>query len=343
MFKIAIIGTGRIFQKHYKSLVSLNKKFRIVGIFDKQEDRNLKSSKLCNVPNFKNYHDLLDNTQPDIVAILVESGNHLKICKDIISKHQIKNFIIEKPLDVSTHKILKFSKFIKNKKINIFTVKQNRFNKAVVKAKELIDKNLIGSIFMISASCKWKRDQSYYNQASWRGKRKLDGGVLMNQAIHHIDLLIHLAGDIDNVVGYGDTRYIKIQSENIAVAALRFKNKSLGVLEATTATAPKDYEGSLTIMGSKGTIRIGGFASNNLEYFSNTLGTKVDLDKFSSKIGSVYGDGHLSFYKYVDKYLNNKITKNQFDIAQSIKSVQVVESIVKSFKSKNKIFLKKLI
>lgn len=343
MYSVVIIGTGRIFQKHFQSIKSLKKRFKIVGVFDKKLSRNLKASILCRVPIYNNYDDLIRDTKPDIVTILVESGNHLKVCKDIIKKHNTKNFIIEKPLDVSTKKIINFNNFIKHKKVNIFTVKQNRFNKAVIKAKDMIDKNLIGSIFMISASCKWRREQSYYNQDSWRGKRNFDGGVLMNQAIHHIDLLIYLAGEVDSVVGYGDTRFINIQSENIAVAAMRFKNKSVGILEATTATSPKDYEGSVTIMGSKGTIKIGGFASNKLDFVSNVYKTKINLRKYNSKIGNVYGHGHLEFYKYVNSYLIGKVKKNKFDVRQAFKSVELVECIVKSFKSKNKIKLKRKI
>lgn len=343
MKRVAIVGAGRIFNKHFQALKLLNKNFKIVGVFDKIHTINLKSSMFCKTPVFKNIHELIKKTNPDIISILVESGRHLEVCKDIISKHAIKNFIIEKPLDVSTKKIINFNKFIKNKKINFFTVKQNRFNNAVIKAKEIIDKKLIGDLFMISASCKWRRDQSYYNLSKWRGKRKLDGGVLMNQAIHHVDLLIYLAGDIINVSGYGDTRFIKMESENIAVASLKFKNGCIGTIEATTATAPRDFEGSITIMGSKGIIKIGGFASNKLEHVSNTSGIKLNLEKFSSNIGSVYGHGHVGFYKYVNSYLQGSIKKNVFDVSHAIKSVHVVESIVKSFKTKNKIALKRLI
>ena len=170
---------------------------------------------------------------------------------------------------------------------------------------------------MISASCKWRRDQNYYNQSYWRGKRKLDGGVLMNQAIHHIDLLIYLCGDVKEVMGFGDTRFVNMESENISVASIKFKNKALGVLEATTATAPSDFEGSLTILGSKGTLKISGFASNKLTYFKD------------------FENGHYKFYEYVSSYLKSGKTKiNEFDINSSIKSVMLVEKIVKSFKSK---------
>jgi predicted dehydrogenase len=335
MQKLAIIGCGRIFKKHYQSAKKLNLFFKIVGVFDKNPERNLRASELCNTIIFNNYHELIKNTNPDIVCILVESGNHLKICKDIIKNHNIKNFIIEKPLDVSVKKIKKFDHFIKNKNINIFTVKQNRFNKAVVKAKDLIEKNLLGNIFMISASCKWKRDQNYYNQDTWRGKRDLDGGVLMNQAIHHIDLLIHLAGDVESVIGFGQTRFIKIESENIAVAAIKFKNHALGTIEATTATSPEDYEGSITIMGSKGTLKIGGFASNTIAHLSTEASTKINLKNYRTKIGNVYGNGHIEFYKYVNFFLKKKkIKNNYFDIWHSLKPVAVVEAIVKSFRSK---------
>lgn len=341
MKKIAIIGTGRIFAKHFESIKLLKNKFNLVGVFDKNTIRNKKSSFQCKTKEYKSYDELIKNTGPDIVSILVESGNHLKICKDIIKKHGIKNFIIEKPLDVSSKKIIAFNSFIKNKNINIFTVKQNRFNKAVVKAKELVEKNSIGQIFMISATCKWKRDQNYYNQDYWRGKRILDGGVLMNQAIHHIDLIIYLAGDIKSVAGFGCTRFVKMESENIAVASLQFKNGCVGTIEATTATSPRDYEGSITILGSKGIIKIGGFASNSLEHFSNIYNKKINLKKYFSKINNVYGRGHLSFYRYVSDFLNRKIKKNMFSVKDALKSVQVAESIVKSFSSKKKIEIKK--
>lgn len=334
MKKVGIIGAGRIFSKHFEAIRSLNKNFKIVGIFDKKKKRNLKASNLCKTPVFKNIDELIKTTKPDIIVILVESGKHLEVCKQVILNSSIKNFIIEKPLDVSSKKIINFKYFIKRKNINIFTVKQNRFNKAVVKAKDIIEKKLIGDLFMISASCKWKRDQSYYNQDKWRGKRNLDGGVLMNQAIHHVDLLIYLAGDIKSLVGFGDTRFIKMQSENIAVASLKFKNGCLGVIEATTATSPSDYEGSITIMGSKGIIKIGGFASNKIVYFKNELKTKLDLSKFQNDINNVYGEGHEKFYKYVSSFLDKKIKVNSFDVASALKSVKVIEKIVLSFDTK---------
>ena len=332
--RVVIIGVGRIFKKHYQSIKSLKNKFEIVGVFDRAKEKNIYGCKLTKTNLYDNLDDLLKTTKPDVVSILVESGNHLKVCSNIILKYNIRNFIIEKPLDVSTKKILQFQKFIKNKNVNIFTVKQNRFNKAVKMAKFILGKNLIGSIFMISASCKWRRDQSYYDQDLWRGKRKLDGGVLMNQAIHHIDLLIHLAGDVHSVIGFGDTKFVKMQCENIAVASIKFKNGCLGTLEATTATSPKDYEGSITILGSKGTIKIGGFASNEISYFANESKTLINLNKYKTKINSVYGHGHKKFYEYVDLHLSKKIKSNSFDIKSSIKSVEVVEKIVKSFKSK---------
>jgi UDP-N-acetyl-2-amino-2-deoxyglucuronate dehydrogenase len=334
MKRVGIIGAGRIFTKHFEAIRSLNKNFKIVGIFDKKKNRNLKASNLCKTPVFKNIDELIKTTKPDIITILVESGKHLEVCKKVILNSNIKNFVIEKPLDVSSKKIINFKNFVSRKNINIFTVKQNRFNKAVVKAKDIIKKKLIGNLFMISASCKWRRDQNYYNLDKWRGKRNLDGGVLMNQAIHHIDLLIHLAGDIKSVVGFGDTKFIKMQSENIAVASLKFKNGCLGTIEATTATSPSDYEGSITIMGSKGIIKIGGFASNKILFFENEHKTKIDLIKFQNNISSVYGEGHKKFYENINLFLNNKIKNNDFDISSSLKSVKVVEKIVMSFKTK---------
>ena len=187
---------------------------------------------------------------------------------------------------------------------------------------------------MVSASCKWKREQQYYDLSEWRGKRALDGGVLMNQAIHHIDLLIYLIGEIKHVCGFYTTRFVNIESENIAVASIMFKNKCLGTIEATTATQPEDYEGSITILGENGTLKIGGFASNTIDYFKNKKKTQINLKNYSSKIKNVYGYGHINFYNFVLDFMNKKIKKNQFDINNSIKSVAVVETIINSFKSK---------
>ena len=336
MKKISIVGCGRIFNKHYNSINNLKDYFVISGVFDLDKKKNQLASKKTSTKQFKSLDEMINSSKPDIIVILVESGNHLKICKKIVLKHKIKNFIIEKPLDVSVEKIKKFKKFINGKNINIFTVKQNRFNKAIVKAKRIINQDLIGGIFMISASCKWKRDQQYYNLDNWRGTKKLDGGVLMNQAIHHIDLLVHLVGDIKSVMGYGNKKFVKMESENIAVAVLKFKSGCLGVVEATTASSPEDFEGSITIMGSKGTMKIGGFASNKLEFFKNKSNTKIDLNKYSNQIENVYGHGHLEFYRFIKFFLKNKNRnkKNPFDINSSIKSVQVVESIYSSFKTK---------
>ena len=302
----------------------------MIGIKKKNEE----ASKICNTKVFNNVPDLIYTTNPDIVVISNESGNHLKICRKIIELNKVKNFVIEKPLDVSVEKINKFEKFIKNKKVNIFVVKQNRFNKSIVVAKKMLDNKILGKLFMISASCKWKRNQNYYNQAAWRGKRNLDGGVLMNQAIHHIDLMIYFGGNVESVIGFGETRFVNIESENIAVASVKFKNNCLGVIEATTASQPSDFEGSLTIMGSKGTIKIGGFACNKIEYFKTNSNLKINFEKSSNSIDNVYGYGHKEFYKYVQLFLSKKIKINQFDTENAKKSVAVVENIVKSFKSK---------
>jgi len=333
--KIAIIGCGRIFDKHYNSIIKLSKNYELVGAYDLDKKKNKNINQKYGIEKFNTFDELIKKKKPNLVSILNESGKHIETCKKIILKHDIRNFIIEKPLDVSVRKIIDFKKFIKNKKINIFTVKQNRFNKAVIKAKNLIQEKKLGKIFMISASCKWRRDQNYYNQSYWRGTRKLDGGVLMNQAIHHIDLLIYLCGDVEEVVGFGDTRFIDMESENISVASIKFKNKAIGVLEATTATSPSDYEGSITILGSNGTLKISGFASNELTYYIDSNKIKLNLDKYCDDIKNVYGNGHYLFYKYVARFLKSDKKKiNEFDINSSLKSVMLVEKLIKSFKSK---------
>ena len=318
--RISIIGCGRIFDKHVRAIKSNSKFFILDSICDVSLKKAKTASKIYNVPYYQNMIEMLKVRKPDLTVILTESGNHLKHL-NFASKF-CNNFIIEKPLCLNNQHLKIVNKLKKKKRI--FVVNQNRFNSPIVLLKKIIQKKKLGKIFMISANILWRRDSDYYNLASWRGTRKLDGGVIGNQSAHFLDMLLWLNGDIIEVKSFKKKINKKIEAADTTVACFNFKNGSLGTIQATTATAPKDIEGSILIAGSKGTVKIGGFAMNRVEIFQvKDFNFSKALKNINYEPSSVYGYGHKSFYKHIHQIYNNKKKINQ-ELSLAIKTVQLI-------------------
>tara|TARA_B110000971_G_C19982412_1_gene487991 strand:+ start:465 stop:1538 length:1074 start_codon:yes stop_codon:yes gene_type:complete len=336
--KVIIVGAGRIFNKHIDYIKSkYNKFFELVSIIEKKSSKH--KSLLCyNVPIFQSYKEVINKFDFETAIILTESGTHANIAEFFL-KHK-KNTIIEKPIAVNLKEAEKLVELEKKFKKNVFIVKQNRFNLPVVKLKEAIDKGALGNIFLATTRVRWKRDQSYYDQASWRGTYKNDGGVLCNQAIHHVDLLQWLVGDVKSVYGKKNNISAKIQCEDLAVALIHFKNGALGTLEATTAVRPTDLEGSISILGTKGSVIIKGFSANKIENWNFKLNknNKLDYSKFNENPPNVYGFGHQRFYKFVENVLKKK-EKNSLSSSEGIKSLKIVTALYKSFEKNREVFM----
>lgn len=330
---IALVGGGRITQKHIDAIKFNSKDCKLVAICEKNL---LKQKKFNTIQNIKIYSDIdtmLSKERVDLVSILTESGNHFKHIKKI-SKYN-KNIIVEKPLCLLKKHALYLQKLSKTKKINLFVVKQNRFNEAIIKLTKAISSRRFGKIFSVSSRVRWARMQSYYDLDKWRGTEKLDGGVYANQASHHLDMILSIMGDVKSVYANGIKAIAKIQMEDTAIVNIKFKNGGLGYLEATTATRPKDLEGSLTVLGTEGSVVIGGYAMNKIDEWTFTKSKKGDniLRKTNIKIKNVYGHGHSLFYKEV---INNIKYKKKFPIKlnDAIKVVELIEAIKKSIKFK---------
>jgi len=221
----------------------------------------------------------------------------------------------------------------------LFVVKQNRFNNAIVELKDLLLNKKLGEIFLGTIRVRWSRDQKYYDQDSWRGTWKMDGGVLTNQASHHIDLLEWLIGPVDSVFAKSKTALVDIETEDTAVVILNFKNGALGVIEATTATRPKDLEGSVSVLGSKGTIVIGGFAVNKIETWNIVGEENENIEHLNENPKDVYGFGHIKYYKHVVDVLNGD-TKILVDGFQGRKSIEIINAIYESIETEKEVFLR---
>lgn len=336
--KIAIVGCGRIFNKHYSAINKLKNFFTIESVCD-LDFKKIKNKKIGNkIKVFESINDLGKKSKADLAVVLTPSGFHYSHI--IALSRFFNNLIVEKPVVMNTYQALRIEKYCKKKKINLFIVKQNRFNPAIKKLKQAIDQNRFGKIFLSTIRLRWSRDDSYFLQDKWRGTWKNDGGVLANQASHHIDLLQWLMGDIKSF--YAKTLRVtkKTKADDTCLAILKFKNGALGSIEVTTATRPKDLEGSISVLGEYGTVVIGGFAVSRIDtwQFQKVKKNDQSILKHSSNPKNVYGFGHIEFYKNIYYYINKK-KNNVTTLSEGVKSIKIIDKIYASSETSKEVFI----
>lgn len=335
--KVLIVGCGRIFNKHYQSIKKLgNKKITIVGICDinKLKIKNIDIKKKNKINFFTNYKLALKKSGADTAVILTPSGLHAKHILEAL-KNKL-NVIVEKPMCLKISDGKKIIFFSKKYKKRVFVVMQNKFNLPVLKLREDIKNNKFGKLIHASVIVRWMRDQNYYNQDQWRGKWKLDGGVVSNQASHHLDLMRSIMSDPVSVFAKGLRHLVNIECEDTALIIFKFKNNQSGIMEATTAMRPKNIEGSISIMGTKGSAKIGGFALNKFDYYN--LKSNIDKNKFKTNPKDVYGYGHIKFYEHFLKSITNN-KPSEFECSEAIKTVILINAIYKSIETNKEVFV----
>lgn len=310
MLKFAIVGCGRI-AKRYVDLFSTKaiEGAELVAVADIQIEKAKKYADIAKVKAYQDFNEMVIKENPDVICVLTPSGLHAEHVVEL-AKHK-KHIVVEKPMALSLADADKMIQACEQQKINLFVVKQNRFNLPVVKLREALEAGRFGKLVMGTVRVRWCRDQSYYDQDSWRGTWAYDGGVFTNQASHHIDLLSWMMGDVESVHAHSGTFLVKTETEDTGVAILKFKNGALGVVEATTAIRPKDLEGSLSVLGEKGSVEIGGFAVNKIQHWNFQLPTAEDqnvIQNFSVNPPNVYGFGHKEYLQTVVDSLNGKQT-----------------------------------
>ena len=338
MIKVGLVGCGRISKKHSEILGNnLVKGITLTAVCDIIEEKAKILGKKYKVVHYTCMHEMIKNNEIDLIVVLTESGNHAKHVIEL-AKYG-KNIIVEKPMALTIDDADSMIEACQQNNCKLFVVKQNRFNNAVVELKDLLLNKKLGEIFLGTIRVRWSRDQKYYDQDSWRGTWKMDGGVLTNQASHHIDLLEWLIGPVDSVFAKSKTALVDIETEDTAVVILNFKNGALGVIEATTATRPKDLEGSVSVLGSKGTIVIGGFAVNKIETWNIVGQEQQNLDHLNENPKDVYGFGHIKYYNHVVDVLNGD-AKILVDGFQGRKSIEIINAIYESIETEKEVFLR---
>lgn len=330
--RFAIVGCGRIAYRHIEA-IKANKNAELVALCDLNLDRARERNKMTHVNIYRSYYDMLDKETVDVVNIMTPSGMHAEHAIDIVEKYK-KHVVVEKPICLNVKDGQKLIKVAKRNKVRIFVVHQNRFNKAIQKVKSGIDGRLFGKIALGTVRLRWARTQNYYNRDPWRGTWSLDGGVLTNQAIHHIDILRWLIDDVKSLSAVGATNLVKVEVEDTACAWLKFKKGALGIIEATTAVRPDkfDLEASISLITEKGTIIVEGSSVNKL-----TTWTLGDLDKseFCEEHPNVYGFGHNQIIdNVVDTLLD--YAEPLVTAEDALKSIKLLSAIYRSIELEGK-------
>ena len=341
MIKIALLGCGRIAKRHSDLLGGGHiKGAKLVGVCDAIRERADAISARFDVPAYYELAQLLEQRDVDVVSVLTPSGLH-PIHAIAIAKAG-KHVIVEKPMALRLEDADAMIEACDAAGVKLFVVKQNRFNVPVVKAREALDAGRFGRLVLGTVRVRWCRDQSYYDQDAWRGTWAYDGGVLANQASHHIDMLEWFFGDVVSVHARAITALVKIEAEDTAIATLKFRNGALGIIEATTAVRPKDLEGSLSILGEKGAVEIAGFAVNQIRHwrFVDELGSdKEVIENYSVNPPNVYGFGHQAYYEHVVDCLQNQ-SAALVDGFQGRKSLELISALYESIETGREVALR---
>lgn len=308
--KYALIGCGRISPNHV--VAAINNNLNIVSLCDidfcNLEDKFLKFKLPGTVHKYKNYREMLKKECPELVSIATESGKHASIALDCINAGC--NVIIEKPIALSIKDADAIIEAADRKKVKVCACHQNRFNKSILKIRDAVERNRFGKMLYGTAHIRWARDYEYYSRAKWRGTWEQDGGALMNQCIHDIDLLRWMMNDdVKEVVGLTDRlKHDYIEAEDIGLALIRFSNGSYGIIEGTTNIFPKNLEESLYLFGEKGTVKAGGEAVNIIEEwrFADSLDDAEEVKRTYNELPpNVYGFGHTKLYRDMIEAIEN--------------------------------------
>ena len=320
--RVAIIGCGRISKNHFESIEKNNKDIELVSICDDDQSVLTVHEKKYNIKGYLDLASMIENVDLDLVVICTPSGLHAEQT-EMCSKKGI-NIMTEKPMATRWNDGIRMVKVCDQAGVRLFVVKQNRNNPTIKLLQRAIKENRFGKIHMVHLNVFWSRPQSYYDQATWRGTWEFDGGALMNQASHYIDLMDWLIGPIDKVQAMiSTTRDIEV--EDTGVVNIKWRNGTLGSVSVTMLTYPKNLEASITILGEKGTAKIGGVAVNDIQHWEFDEAKDYDntIKYVSNQTTSIYGFGHPLYYKNVIEVLRGN-AEPETDGREGLQSLEVL-------------------
>ena len=330
-FRVAVVGCGRIAKNHFDSIAHIDG-LSLRAVCDTVEERAREAGEQWGVPWFTSYEEMLAKAECDIVAIATPSGLHP--AQAIKAAQHGKHVVSEKPMAISLSAADAMVQACDDAGVHLFVVKQNRLNPAVQLVRRAVDRGRFGRIYMANATVRWSRPQEYYDQAPWRGTWEFDGGAFMNQASHYVDLIQWLVGPVESVQAKTATMARRIEAEDSGAAILKFRNGAIGVIEVTMLTYPRNMEGSITLIGETGTVKIGGTAVNKVEHWQFAEYDDDDklIEAATTNPPNVYGFGHEGYYRNVLAVLRDESAPDT-DGRSGRKSLELILGIYESAKT----------
>ncbi|MDO9049986.1 MAG: Gfo/Idh/MocA family oxidoreductase [Methylotenera sp.] len=321
--RFALVGCGRIAQNHFAAIKQHGDHAELVGVCDINPTALAEAVKTTGAKPFNSLKEMLANSDADVFILTTPSGLHPDQAIEIAQAG--RNVITEKPMATRLADGKRMVKACDEAGVRLFVVKQNRRNATLQLLKKAIEQKRFGKIYMVNLNVFWTRPQSYYDQGAWRGKWEYDGGAFMNQASHYVDLIEWLIGPLESLQAYTATLERDIEAEDTGVISLRWRNGALGSMNVTMLTYPKNLEGSITILGEKGTVRIGGMAVNEVQHweFADADPDDEKVKAASYETTSVYGFGHPLYYDNVIKVMRGE-AEPETDGREGLKSLEVI-------------------
>lgn len=337
--RIAVVGCGRISKNHFGSIEQHAQDFELAAVCDIDPTALQAHTSEYKVPGYADMVEMLQKEQLDMVALCTPSGLHPQ--QAILAAEHKVNVLTEKPMGTRFAEGVAMVKACDQAGVRLFVVKQNRRNATLQLLKLAVEQGRFGRIYNVSLNVFWTRPQDYYDQGNgWRGTWEFDGGAFMNQASHYIDLLEWVVGPVESVMAYTATQARDIEVEDSGVAVIKWRSGAMGTLNVSMLTYPKNLEGSITILGEKGTVRIGGVAVNEIQewQFADARPEDAEVKAVSYATTSVYGFGHPLYYKNVADVLRGQ-AEPETDGRSGLKSLELLVAMYRSAKDGVKVSL----
>ena len=321
--RIGIVGCGRISKNHFSSIEKHAENIELVSVCDINPEVLAAHEEKYQVKGYAHMEEMILVEKPDLVALCTPSGLHPD--QAVLAARHGVHVMTEKPMATRWSDGLRMVKACDEARVRLFVVKQNRRNPTLQLLKRAVEEKRFGKIYMVHINVFWTRPQEYYDSAKWRGTWELDGGAFMNQASHYVDLIDWLIGPVESIQAMTGTLARDIEVEDSGVLNIRWRSGALGSMSVTMLTYPKNLEGSITILGDKGTVRVGGVAVNDIQHWEFADERDYDLQVKSAnyETTSVYGFGHPLYYKNVVDVLRGE-AEPETDGREGLKSLELL-------------------
>lgn len=336
--RVGLVGCGRIAESHFNAISNYPDDLDLIAVCDNNKIKLDNAIKKLGVPGYADLADMLVGKNLDLVILTTPSGLHSSQAIDVAKAKC--HVVTEKPMATTWADGKKMVQACDEHGVRLFVVKQNRHNQTLLLLKDAVVKKRFGRLYLATINVFWTRPQSYYDADSWRGTWEFDGGAFMNQASHYVDLLDWLMGPVESIQAYTSTLGRNIEVEDTGVASVRWRSGAMGSINVTMLTYPKNLEGSITIIGEKGTVRIGGVAVNEIQHwdFKDILDSDESIKSVNYETNSVYGFGHVLYYKNVIDVLRG-VSEPYTDGREGLRSLELLVALYRAARDGTRVAL----